>query len=34
MAALMTTAPAWWVEHIMNESARIGLRDADSDTDA
>jgi len=28
MAALMTTAPAWWVEHIMNESARIGLRDA------
>ncbi len=28
LATLMNSAPAWWVEHIMNESARIGLRDA------
>ena len=28
LATLMSAAPAWWVEHIMNESARIGLRDA------
>ena len=29
MATLMNTAPAWWVEHIMSESARVGLRDPD-----
>ena len=29
LATLMNSAPAWWVEHIMSESARIGLRDAD-----
>ena len=28
LATLMNSAPAWWVEHIMSESARIGLRDA------
>ena len=28
LATLMSSAPAWWVEHIMNESARIGLREA------
>ncbi|MDQ1454851.1 MAG: hypothetical protein QOH28_471 [Actinomycetota bacterium] len=28
LATLMNSAPAWWVEHIMNESARIGLREA------
>jgi ketosteroid isomerase-like protein len=26
LATLMNNAPAWWVEHIMNESARVGLR--------
>jgi ketosteroid isomerase-like protein len=30
LATLMNNAPAWWVEHIMSESARVGLRDADS----
>jgi ketosteroid isomerase-like protein len=29
LATLMNNAPAWWVEHIMNESARVGLREAD-----
>ena len=28
LATLMSSAPAWWVEHIMNESARLGLREA------
>ncbi len=28
---LMNSAPAWWVEHIMTESARIGLRDDSAD---
>src|SRR5437879_4009508 len=28
LATLMSAAPAWWVEHIMNESVRIGLREA------
>jgi ketosteroid isomerase-like protein len=28
LGTLMAGAPAWWVEHIMNESARTGLRDA------
>jgi ketosteroid isomerase-like protein len=28
LATLMNSAPGWWVEHIMSESARIGLRDA------
>ncbi len=27
LATLMNTAPAWWVEHIMSESARVGLRE-------
>ena len=27
LATLMNNAPAWWVEHIMTESARIGLRE-------
>lgn len=27
LATLMNAAPAWWVEHIMNESARVGLRE-------
>jgi ketosteroid isomerase-like protein len=27
LATLMNSAPEWWVEHIMNESARVGLRD-------
>jgi limonene-1,2-epoxide hydrolase len=26
LGTLMGAAPAWWVEHIMSESARIGLR--------
>jgi limonene-1,2-epoxide hydrolase len=26
LATLMNSAPGWWVEHIMSESARIGLR--------
>jgi ketosteroid isomerase-like protein len=26
LATLMNDAPAWWVEHIMAESARVGLR--------
>ena len=26
LATLMNAAPAWWVEHIMTESARAGLR--------
>jgi len=26
MATLMNNAPAWWVEHVMAEAARIGLR--------
>jgi ketosteroid isomerase-like protein len=29
MATLMNNAPAWWVEHIMNESLRVGLRSED-----
>jgi ketosteroid isomerase-like protein len=29
LATLMNNAPAWWVEHIMNESARVGLRAAE-----
>jgi ketosteroid isomerase-like protein len=29
MATLMNNAPAWWVEHIMNESLRVGLRAED-----
>ena len=28
LATLMNAAPAWWVEHIMSESARVGLRDS------
>jgi hypothetical protein len=24
----MNAAPAWWVEHIMNEAVRVGLREA------
>jgi ketosteroid isomerase-like protein len=28
LATLMNSAPAWWVEHVMTESARIGLRDS------
>ena len=27
LATLMNGAPAWWVDHIMTESARIGLRE-------
>ena len=27
LATLMNAAPAWWVEHIMSESARVGLRE-------
>ena len=26
LGTLMNSAPTWWVEHIMSESARIGLR--------
>ena len=26
LATLMNNAPAWWVEHIMNESVNAGLR--------
>ena len=26
LSTLMGNAPSWWVEHIMSESARIGLR--------
>ncbi len=26
LATLMNNAPAWWVEHIMSESLRVGLR--------
>jgi ketosteroid isomerase-like protein len=26
LATLMNNAPAWWVEHIMQESLRVGLR--------
>jgi ketosteroid isomerase-like protein len=29
LATLMNNAPAWWVEHIMTESARVGLREPD-----
>jgi ketosteroid isomerase-like protein len=29
LSTLMNAAPAWWVEHIMTESANIGLREAD-----
>lgn len=28
LGTLMSAAPAWWVEHIMAESARVGLREA------
>jgi ketosteroid isomerase-like protein len=28
LATLMNAAPAWWVEHIMSEAARVGLREA------
>ena len=28
LATMMNAAPAWWIEHIMEESARIGLREA------
>ena len=27
LGTLMNAAPAWWVEHIMTESANVGLRD-------
>jgi limonene-1,2-epoxide hydrolase len=27
LATLMNSAPAWWIDHIMSEAARIGLRD-------
>jgi ketosteroid isomerase-like protein len=30
LGTLMGAAPAWWVEHIMSESARVGLRDPDT----
>ena len=30
LSTLMNAAPAWWVEHIMTESANVGLRDPDS----
>jgi hypothetical protein len=26
LATLMNNAPAWWVEHVMTESEKIGLR--------
>ena len=26
LSTLMNAAPAWWVEHIMTESANVGLR--------
>jgi ketosteroid isomerase-like protein len=29
LSTLMNAAPAWWVEHIMTESANVGLRDPD-----
>jgi len=29
LSTLMNAAPAWWVEHIMTESAKVGLRDPD-----
>jgi ketosteroid isomerase-like protein len=29
LATLMNNAPAWWVEHIMEESLRAGLRSED-----
>jgi ketosteroid isomerase-like protein len=29
LGTLMGAAPAWWVEHIMTESAKVGLREAD-----
>ena len=29
LGTLMNAAPAWWVEHIMAESARVGLREPD-----
>ena len=29
LGTLMGAAPAWWVEHIMTESARVGLRTED-----
>jgi limonene-1,2-epoxide hydrolase len=29
LATLMGAAPQWWVEHIMTESARVGLRTED-----
>ena len=29
LGTLMNAAPAWWVEHIMTESVRVGLREAD-----
>jgi limonene-1,2-epoxide hydrolase len=29
LATLMSAAPQWWVEHIMAESVRAGLRPAD-----
>jgi ketosteroid isomerase-like protein len=29
LTTLMGAAPAWWVEHIMAESARVGLRPPD-----
>jgi ketosteroid isomerase-like protein len=28
LATMMNVAPAWWIEHIMEGSARIGLREA------
>jgi ketosteroid isomerase-like protein len=28
LATLMNAAPAWWVEHVMSESEKIGLRDS------
>jgi len=27
LATLMNEAPGWWVEHIMTEAARVGLRE-------
>jgi ketosteroid isomerase-like protein len=30
LATLMNNAPAWWVEHIMTESAKIGLREPEN----
>jgi ketosteroid isomerase-like protein len=29
LATLMNNAPPWWVEHIMSESLRVGLRTED-----